>query len=403
MVNRSITYEPPRPKVVRAEPSRSVRVQLLGAAAELADEPYASRQRLLQMRSRAELDRRDLSALAERLTERLERLGELRQDWAERRRFWQRWRDTLDERGELAGLGPEIDRALEANPNALPAFTALAALHLMSGDDARFEETRARVLELNPRYGRLYAYLQDDVTRKRPTVDLILNLLCSSAEERLARRRVFAAEERLWICSISLLEVARKEARGDLQLASGRPNLAQAILNRPPVLLLDEQKAARAVGARVEARAVKTHQGQQGIGLGGIAHRVLGQKVPEIKRLLAQLASDRALGVGREIALREQQVDDLQHDAQPPGQVVGCRVVGGVAGLRSVGHVVFALGWGWRGAASATSCTISAFPSGMGSLGTEDPAHIACDARGAGSLPSRRPSSSSAWWPSSTR
>jgi AAA+ superfamily predicted ATPase len=42
--------------------------------------------------------------------------------------------------------------------------------------------------ELDLRYERLYAYLQDDVTRRRPTIDLALNLLCSSAETKLARR-----------------------------------------------------------------------------------------------------------------------------------------------------------------------------------------------------------------------
>jgi AAA+ superfamily predicted ATPase len=42
--------------------------------------------------------------------------------------------------------------------------------------------------ELDLRYERLYAYLQDDVTRKRPTVELALNLLCSTADEKLARR-----------------------------------------------------------------------------------------------------------------------------------------------------------------------------------------------------------------------
>lgn len=42
--------------------------------------------------------------------------------------------------------------------------------------------------ELDLRYERLYAYLQDDVTKKRPTVDLVLNLLCPSAEAKLASR-----------------------------------------------------------------------------------------------------------------------------------------------------------------------------------------------------------------------
>src|SRR5262245_16896104 len=48
--------------------------------------------------------------------------------------------------------------------------------------------------ELDLRYERLYAYLQDDVTRRRPTVDLALQLLCRSADERLARRARFAPD-----------------------------------------------------------------------------------------------------------------------------------------------------------------------------------------------------------------
>jgi SpoVK/Ycf46/Vps4 family AAA+-type ATPase len=42
--------------------------------------------------------------------------------------------------------------------------------------------------ELDLRYERLYAYLQDHVSRKRPTVELVLNLLCPSAEAKLAHR-----------------------------------------------------------------------------------------------------------------------------------------------------------------------------------------------------------------------
>jgi SpoVK/Ycf46/Vps4 family AAA+-type ATPase len=48
--------------------------------------------------------------------------------------------------------------------------------------------------ELDLRYERLYAYLQDDVTRRRPSVDLALNLLCRSAEARLERRAHFEAD-----------------------------------------------------------------------------------------------------------------------------------------------------------------------------------------------------------------
>jgi hypothetical protein len=42
--------------------------------------------------------------------------------------------------------------------------------------------------EIDLRYERLYAYLQDDVSRKRPSVDLALNLLCSTPQAKLERR-----------------------------------------------------------------------------------------------------------------------------------------------------------------------------------------------------------------------
>lgn len=48
--------------------------------------------------------------------------------------------------------------------------------------------------ELDRRYERLYAYLQDDVRCKRPTIDLALNLLCLSAADRLKQRVHFAPD-----------------------------------------------------------------------------------------------------------------------------------------------------------------------------------------------------------------
>ncbi|HEU4323596.1 MAG TPA: AAA family ATPase, partial [Roseiflexaceae bacterium] len=41
------------------------------------------------------------------------------------------------------------------------------------------------------RYERLYAFIQDDVTRKRPAVDLALRLLCTTAAERRRARAAF--------------------------------------------------------------------------------------------------------------------------------------------------------------------------------------------------------------------
>ena len=61
--------------------------------------------------------------------------------------------------------------------------------------------------ELDLRYERLYAYLQDDVTKKRPTVDLVLNLLCPSFAAKLEARSRLDAEAPLCKQQIlSLLE-----------------------------------------------------------------------------------------------------------------------------------------------------------------------------------------------------
>jgi hypothetical protein len=46
--------------------------------------------------------------------------------------------------------------------------------------------------ELRRKYDRLYAYLQDDITRQRPSVDLILDLLCPTERQRWTARTAFA-------------------------------------------------------------------------------------------------------------------------------------------------------------------------------------------------------------------
>ncbi|MEP7188918.1 MAG: hypothetical protein ABI901_07010, partial [Roseiflexaceae bacterium] len=45
--------------------------------------------------------------------------------------------------------------------------------------------------ELDLRFERIYAYIQDDVSRRRPAVDLALRLLCATPAERLARHAAF--------------------------------------------------------------------------------------------------------------------------------------------------------------------------------------------------------------------
>jgi hypothetical protein len=51
----------------------------------------------------------------------------------------------------------------------------------------------ALAAELEPRYETLFAYLQNDVTRKRPSADLALNLICRKEKEKLFARGLLTA------------------------------------------------------------------------------------------------------------------------------------------------------------------------------------------------------------------
>ncbi|MFD1213398.1 ATP-binding protein [Arthrobacter sp. GCM10027362] len=88
-------------------------------------------------------------------------------------------RSTLTELSEV--IGERTAASLDAGiPLALPRLGELFGL-------SEFE-LQAIVIclapELRSKYDRLYAYLQDDITRKRPSVDLVLNLLCETEDAR---------------------------------------------------------------------------------------------------------------------------------------------------------------------------------------------------------------------------
>ena len=110
-------------------------------------------------------------------------------------------------------------------------------LNLNPGDISDFDLSVLLIAlapEIDLRYERIYAYLQDDVTRRRPTVDLALSLLCRSTAERLERRIHFISRAPLLI-------------RGLLHLVED-PNHVQ-----PPLLaqylVPDEQLVRRLLGS----------------------------------------------------------------------------------------------------------------------------------------------------------
>ncbi len=121
--------------------------------------------------------------------------------------FWSRWflrrsqplapeQDLLAEDIPIGDLARPVLPA-QAGPSSIPELDLEGTRLGWLGDTYGLSAFDLDVLlvalapELDLHYERLYAYLQDDVTRKRPTVDLALNLLCTSPEERLVRRSHF--------------------------------------------------------------------------------------------------------------------------------------------------------------------------------------------------------------------
>ncbi|MGH9765828.1 MAG: AAA family ATPase [Blastocatellia bacterium] len=83
--------------------------------------------------------------------------------------------------------------------------------------------------ELDRRYEKLYAYLHDDVTRKKPSVDLLLNLLCLTKAERLTARWAF--EHRSPLLRYRLLQMTDNGPEGPTPLLSRQLKVDDRIVN----------------------------------------------------------------------------------------------------------------------------------------------------------------------------
>ena len=173
--------------------------------------------------------------------------------------------------GQMAALEPEEAQAYaDANLRAARQVSLVAEAARSQGQILRLEHLCSvfgldrfdrdalligLAVNLDLRYERLYGYLQDDVTRKRPTVNLVLNLLCESGQNRLLMLSHFAAEAPLF--KYRLLE--RVSDGG-----SGKPGL----LNQ--LLLPDESIVAWLLGRyrpraefRANAALVWPHENRQ--------------------------------------------------------------------------------------------------------------------------------------------
>lgn len=83
--------------------------------------------------------------------------------------------------------------------------------------------------DLDLRFERLYAYLQDDITRQRPCVDLILTLICPSTEEKLIQRQRFTAQAPLRYHN--LLQFVTNKGQGDIPLLSQSVRVDERIVD----------------------------------------------------------------------------------------------------------------------------------------------------------------------------
>lgn len=83
--------------------------------------------------------------------------------------------------------------------------------------------------ELHRKYDKLYAYLQNDITRMKPSVDLILDLLCESQADRWKARPIFSDHGPLFQAKV-LHQV------DDPQNPSGSSGLAQFLRLDPRML-----------------------------------------------------------------------------------------------------------------------------------------------------------------------
>lgn len=124
--------------------------------------------------------------------------------------------------GEIDGLIDRTERVtLASHTDVSDAIEAFLAAAVVKDGAAHWGLSTfdcgvlvlALAPELDLRYERIYAYLQDDVTKRRPTVDLALNLLCTSWTERLVERQRFAPDAPL--LRSGLLRVAGTDAAAD--------------------------------------------------------------------------------------------------------------------------------------------------------------------------------------------
>ena len=98
----------------------------------------------------------------------------------------------------IEAAGAQVTTRLEASQSAGLNIPLLRLARIF--DLSPFEQFALLIAvapELDSRFETLYAYVQNDVSKKRPTPDLVLRLFCPSLQESLAMRSVFSSSGKL--------------------------------------------------------------------------------------------------------------------------------------------------------------------------------------------------------------
>jgi hypothetical protein len=112
----------------------------------------------------------------------------------------ERWERAEAKKTELTRIDQELDKRRKEIDVRVKASRGKKIHLALVSLTAQFNLSQAEVdallvalvPELEPRYETLYAYLQNDVTRKHPSVNLALNLVCRSEREKLNARSIFS-------------------------------------------------------------------------------------------------------------------------------------------------------------------------------------------------------------------
>jgi len=130
----------------------------------------------------------------------------------------------LDER-----IDAVTDRIAARRERTLDAGTELRAVTLAERFDLSPRELDALLVSLAPeldrKYERVYAYLQDDITQTRPSVGLVLDILGEGERDRLAARELFARDAPLVAGGLVSLS-----AEGDAPLLAHRVTTDQRVV-----------------------------------------------------------------------------------------------------------------------------------------------------------------------------